>query len=100
MSAWLQNKLDSGEIVPPYKSSVSRWLDGGEQGIAPSSLPKELADEFEYCVPDADETKEQWLLKPTKLIYLGEIEAETGDVILSAAGLRAVRQAGLRTHSY
>lgn len=103
MSRWLQSKFEAGEIRPPANLQVRKWLDKPtrqRETIYPSGLPTDLVDEFEGCVPDADETREQWLLKPTKLVYVGEVEAETGDVILSAAGLKAVRQAGLKTHSY
>lgn len=103
LSRWLKQKLDAGEIDPPASEELEQWLKQPalKRSIkSPAKLPDHLAKEFEHCVPDADETHEQWLQKPTKLIYLGEVEAETGDVILSAAGLKAVKEAGLKTHSY
>lgn len=116
LARWLKQRLLDGELsiedakklgmqIPP-----GLWPPGYEEkdydpnhypsNLRPSMLPNDLQDEFEYCVPDADETKEQWLLQPTTLIYIGELEVETGDVILSTPGLKAVKQAGLKTHSY
>jgi hypothetical protein len=100
MSKWLTAQVEEGELDPKDEKDIRRWLTTKNRTLRPRILPDDLKDEFEGCVPDADETREQWLLEPTKLIYLGEVEADTGDVLLSTAGLKAVKQAGLKTHSY
>ena len=101
----IEDAQQLGMHIPP-----SLWPSGFEypkwdpnkfpSGIKPSMLPPDLKDEFEGCLPDVNITKENCLLEPTKLIYIGEIELETLDVLLSSTGLRAVKQAGLKVHSY
>lgn len=103
MSKWLEDKLEAGEIKAPANASVRQWLDRSPRGrgkVTPSGLPHYLSNDFEHCVPDADETKESWLTKPTNLVYVGELNPTDRTVLLSNAGLSIVRKAGLKTTDY
>lgn len=113
---WLRQKMFDGDLsiedaqklgmrIPPGLWPVGfkdpDWDPNRiPSGIKPSMLPTNLKTEFEHCVPDAEIHGENWLLKPTKLIYVGEIEIATREILLSSAGLQAVKQAGLKYHSY
>lgn len=103
MSKWLQTKLDSGEIKAPANNSIRNWLDNKSRSrpsISPRSLPAYLGDEFKFCVPDADETRESWLLKPTTMVYVGELNPKELIVVLSNTGLALAQTAGIKTKEY
>lgn len=95
--------MDAGQVRPPGSQSIRNWIDNKSRSrpnISPASLPSYLSNEFEFCVPDADETRESWLLKPTTMIYVGEIDPSTKNVVLSTAGLKMVQKAGIKTKEY
>lgn len=103
MSKWLKNKLDTGTLKSPGDVSIKNWLTNttrSRPSISPASLPSYLSNEFEFCVPDSDETHESWFLKPTTMVYVGELNPKTQNIILSATGLKMVQKAGLKTKGY
>lgn len=103
MSTWLGDKLESGEIKAPANASVRKWLDqspGNRGKLAPSGLPNYLRHEFEHCVPDADETRENWLVSPRELVYVGELNPKEKIVLLSNEGLSLAKKAKLRLQDY
>lgn len=103
MSDWLEGKLEAGEIKAPANASVRKWLDTPKRQrgkITPSGLPIYLGQEFEYCVPDADETRESWLSSPRELVFIGELNPTERIVLLSSAGLSLAKKAKLKTEDY
>lgn len=103
MSKWLEDKIESGEVKAPANTSIKRWLNQPLKRvgqITPGGLPNYLSSEFEHCVPDSDETKESWLLKPTTLVYVGELNSNDRKVLLSNAGLTLVKKAGIKSTDY
>jgi hypothetical protein len=100
----VENNLDSCPKNPPKKYGrkfvLSKWLEknkpeelqaikanrGFTYNMAPSILSPETKAEFKGCVPDSNETHEEWSLKPLRMIFVGTI-GEAGDVVqLSKAG--------------
>ena len=116
LSTWLKNKLLDGDLsvdeairlgmqIPPELRTDGRGKGVYDpehipKGLNPRLLPARLRDEFKQCVPDADETKEQWLTRPTEMIYVGELHLLDAQVLLSARALQLVRKAGLQTDEY
>jgi len=116
LSTWLKNKLLDGDLsvdeairlgmqIPPELRTDGRGKGVYDpehipKGLNPRLLPARLRDEFKQCVPDADETKEQWLTKPTKMFYVGEVSLSSGVVLLSTGALQLVTKAGLQSDEY
>lgn len=115
MSKWLYQKLFDKELsvkdatelnmsipprIQPKDFKPKKHASLTPRGIRPRILPTNLKDEFEQCVPDADETNENWMLKPTKMIYIGELDTKNREVILSSIGLSIVDKAKIKTREY
>ena len=94
LSKWLQQKHLDGEMNDEEYKKLSRT------GLRPRMLPKKLRGEFENCVPDSMETQDMWLTKPTRLLYIGELNTASEEVILSNAVLSMARKAKLPTEDY
>lgn len=100
MTKWLNSKSENGDLAPNDNKDIRRWVDRKNRTIRPRILPDYLKQDFEQCVPDADETKEQWLTKPTTLVYVGTVNVHTQEVLLSSVGLQLVQKANVKTYEY
>lgn len=59
---------------------------GFDYNLAPSILAPNIKQQFQGCVPDSNETHEEWSLTPLTMIFIGTI-SEAGDVLeLSKTG--------------
>lgn len=65
MKKWLQF-LDSKDEEEEDENELL-----SEAGLSPSKLISPLGNQFKGCVPDAEETNEQWVLDPVKLMCVG-----------------------------
>ena len=65
MKKWLQFLDSKNEEEEDENELLS------EAGLSPSKLISPLGKQFKGCVPDAEETNEQWVLDPVKLMCVG-----------------------------
>lgn len=87
MRKWLAYELEQGNAPEEMEDEIRISGAGvSTKTLTPSSLPKELGREFENCVPDAEDNDERWLLKPTEMLYLGQI-ADSDTIKLSSAAV-------------
>ena len=56
--------------------------------IKPSTLPQDLKDKFEGCVPDANRTHEEWSRQPLQMLFIGTIGEANQEVQLSNEAAR------------
>lgn len=68
---WLRNFLYTLSKDEKVTDRYLRDLENSQLN-APSDIPMPYRKIFKYCVPDADDTHEQWLTKPSTFIYIGE----------------------------
>jgi len=59
---------------------------GFTYNLAPSNLAPEIKKQFKGCVPDSNETHEEWSLKPLTMIFIGTIGETNQEVQLSKDG--------------
>ena len=69
MKKWLRKT--SPNTLQTYKPS---------EEIKPSTLPPNLKTKFAGCVPDAEETHEEWGREPLRMLFIGTI-GEAGDIV-------------------
>ena len=79
MRKWL--KKNEPQELPRLKA-----IRGHDINIAPHVLAPAIKQQFKGCVPDSNETHEEWSTKPLGMVFIGTI-GEAGDVVeLSETG--------------
>ena len=79
MKKWLKKN-------EPQELSVLKAKRGHDINISPAVLSPNIRKKFKGCVPDSNETHEEWSLTPLEMIFIGTI-GEAGDIVeLSKAG--------------
>jgi len=79
MKKWLRKNK-------PQELSVLKAKRGHDINISPAVLSPDIRKKFKGCVPDSNETHEEWSLTPLGMIFIGTI-GEAGDIVeLSEAG--------------
>ena len=99
----IDNRPDCPTIPPNEyntKFRIKKWLRNNhpdvlnsfnlKDQIKPSSLPKELKDKFQGCVPDSNKTYEEWSRQPLQMIFIGTIGEGNQEVQLSNEATRII----------
>ena len=79
MTKWLRK--NEPQELPRIKKEK-----GFTYNLAPSNLDPEIKKQFKGCVPDANQTHEEWSLKPLTMTFIGTIGETNLDVRLSKEG--------------
>jgi len=87
LGTWVGERLDKKETPP----GCEKYLDERNRiQMSPRNFPEEWRTQFYGCVPDALETKEQWVLRPVYLYYLGK--RSSTQVNLSQEGVEILKR--------
>jgi len=79
MRKWL--KKNEPQELPKIKNQR-----GFDYNLSPAILDPDIKQQFQGCVPDSNETHEEWSTKPLKMVFVGTI-SEAGDLVeLSETG--------------
>lgn len=79
MKRWL--KKNEPQELPRLKATR-----GHDINLSPAVLAPAIKQQFQGCVPDSNQTHEEWSTKPLGMVFIGTI-GEAGDVVhLSETG--------------
>ena len=74
------------KLIPWLKKNEPEEYKKRTAFMAPSKLAPDVKDQFKGCVPDAEETQEEWSTKPLTMTFIGTIEATSNILTLSPEG--------------